>query len=873
MENNNSQHDKFDLSKDMFSLSEVWAGVKRLTNSSLFPKFYLLFSLLTLASTTFIWSLLGARLQNSNSDQLSNAYLFKSSAIFHAATMPDQHTFILKWPIFLLIRLFGYSRASFITFTVLIAMATVASLAYLLYRIERRKLVFGTLCLALASVLLLVPTMPYAGGILPVNMAMITTRNIEYILYILSMVLILQNIKNKTKLLWAGVGILTILIASDKLFMTLSLAGALASLVVYALLKRRLLFSKSIVWFIGSLTASMLAMFILSVLNIAQVTNIASTTLAGPYGLVTSLHQVLIGGLYAVMGIFTNFGANPAYDSLTIRQIPHLAITRLLSVNGLSYVVNGLIMLAAFWAVMQLVKKATNHNIADEYLAHTDRVTTLMLIWSSVTAIAAFIFTNHYYPVDARYLTIILFTGFVALAIMLSSMRIQFEKLLPISFIILISITVGTFSAVHTYDSQKTALRTIDSRNHIVAQILSTHHVGTLVGDYWRTLPIELLSANQVKVSPLSGCTVEREILNSSAYKANLTKSFAYLLTLDKGLTDYPSCTLATIVKTYGRPNASAVIDGTLKNPKELLLFYDSGINKKGLGQILKVLSTVLPIPINNILNKTCLTTTNINIVAHEDDDLLFMNPDILRDIEQGRCIRTVYLTAGDAGSNKFYWLSRQQGLETAYSFMNGTPNDIWIERIVEIANNQFITIANPRGNTKLSLIFFHLPDGNLVGQGFKSDDFESLQKLYFKRISIIHSVDGQSVFSLQDIINDLAKLMSTYDVTGVRTQAKYLNQTFPDHSDHLTTGRIASKAYAIYRQQSGSMKVMPITYYIGYPIRTLPINVTGTYLDKKRATFFLYSKFDGGVCISVEQCSTVQTYSSYLKRQYQNPY
>ncbi len=36
-----------------------------------------------------------------------------------------------------------------------------------------------------------------------------------------------------------------------------------------------------------------------------------------------------------------------------------------------------------------------------------------------------------------------------------------------------------------------------------------------------------------------------------------------------------------------------------------------------------------------------------LTIVAHPDDDLLFLNPDILRDIEAGRCARTVFVTAG----------------------------------------------------------------------------------------------------------------------------------------------------------------------------------------------------------------------------------
>ena len=40
----------------------------------------------------------------------------------------------------------------------------------------------------------------------------------------------------------------------------------------------------------------------------------------------------------------------------------------------------------------------------------------------------------------------------------------------------------------------------------------------------------------------------------------------------------------------------------------------------------------------------------DLNIVAHEDDDLLFTNPDELTSIRAGFPVRTVFITAGDAG-------------------------------------------------------------------------------------------------------------------------------------------------------------------------------------------------------------------------------
>ncbi|HYG45800.1 MAG TPA: PIG-L family deacetylase, partial [Bordetella sp.] len=45
-----------------------------------------------------------------------------------------------------------------------------------------------------------------------------------------------------------------------------------------------------------------------------------------------------------------------------------------------------------------------------------------------------------------------------------------------------------------------------------------------------------------------------------------------------------------------------------------------------------------------------CHGIKDLAFVAHLDDDLLFMNPDIAANIGAGGCVQVVYLTASDAG-------------------------------------------------------------------------------------------------------------------------------------------------------------------------------------------------------------------------------
>lgn len=848
-----------------------WTG--RLIKSKYFTYGYAVIALAILLATTIFWALLGAHLQNENADQSVNSYLFEDSKTLHGAQFPGQHSFLFKWPLFLLLRAVGYSSAGFTAITALIVLLTVVCFAYILYRIERRPLVFGTICLGLASVLLLIPPQPYAGGLLPVNIAMLTTRNLEYLLYLTSLILIARIVRLRSWRFLLAIGVLALLIASDKLFLTLSLGGALISMASYIVMRRWAMAGVASNWLLATLAAIALALGSIWLINLSSLTHIITQGGAGPYGLVHNVHDAALGIIYAVLGIFTNLGANPAFDALTIKGIGHAASQRLLSPIGFAFVVNALLFLAALgYGVRMLFKSLrapkTQPNIIDAPLKLA-----IMLIWTSLIAVGVFVLSNHYYAVDARYLTIVLFSIFVVIAVHSRTKMWKPATMLVMGAIFLASIVAGLSFTKTTYHADKAALASINGRDSIIAQALSRHPVQVLVGDYWRVLPIKLASAKNLTVMPLGACSTPRTVLTSSAWQPDLhTHGFAYLLSLDKSLTDYPQCTLDKVTAAYGRPNASAVITGTIEKPTELLLFYDHGIHMgpyktmptaQGSG-------TVAPISLSQLPHTTCTGSTVMNIVAHQDDDLLFMNPDLYHAIQAGSCIRTLYLTAGDAGGGKFYWLGREQGSEAAYSQMIG-KRDTWIQRTVKLADRQFVTIANPIGNSKITLMFMHLPDGNTNGSGFAASRYESLARLENGLISQVQSVDGQSNYTHDQLVTAISKLMVAYQPNFIRTQSSYEIKTYADHSDHMASGRLAKQAFS---QIKAKFTEQPqITYYIGYPIYTMPINLTSDETNTKTDIFFQYARFDGAVCHDIKDCEQHYTYGHYLQRQYQYQY
>jgi LmbE family N-acetylglucosaminyl deacetylase len=860
-------------------LSMRWSANKRIkllnkiTERPAFGRAYLIISLVVLLVTTLVWSILGAKLQLANADQLINAYLFSEGSVFHNASFPIQHSFLLKWPLFYLIKLFHYSSISFVAVTVFVAVTTIATLTAILYRKERRPLVFGTICLGLASTLLLVPSVPYSGALLPVNMAMLATRNIEYIIYVISIVLIVRAPRTRSWQFALAILVLSLLIASDKLFMLPSIGGAVIGIIGYGLFKRWELVSKSIQWLLASVIATILAAAMIAAINLSGLTIIAGQSAAGPYGVIADSKALVLGTSFAITGLATNFGANPGYNAVEIKQLPAATFHGLMSFGGFGYLINAIMLIVLLYMCCRLLSDSVM-NKKPEQLANTIWPTTaIFMLLTTATVIGSFILSNHYYPVDARYLGISLFAVSLAAASYVSKKSWRPEKIVLVGGVLLISCAFSVVASIQHFGSDRQALANFNDRNHTVMQALAIHKVDVLVGDYWRVLPSKLASKNKLNILPLDGCASNRSILSSTAWQPDLHhKRFAYLLSLDNNQTGYPNCSLEEVVKAYGRPNASHLVAGTLSQPKELLLFYDRGMHQSAPKGLTNSIPTVLPITLDEMPFTSCNAPTVMNIVAHQDDDLLFLSPDLLNDVASSRCVRTVYVTAGDSGYKQPYWLAREEGSEAAYSAMMG-KQDLWVQRIVSLSPDSYITVANPRKNARISLIFMHLPDGNIHGQGFKDTGNESLNRLDRGAITKIHSLDRQSVYSKKELVSALSSLMAAYHPSEIHTQSNYVGTIYPDHSDHLAVGSLVQQAYGEYEANQFDNRVLiPLSYYIGYPVHELPINLFGVDLQRKESAFLSYAHFDGGVCSSQKQCDQTPTYRAYIEHQYLNP-
>jgi len=251
-------------------------------------------------------------------------------------------------------------------------------------------------------------------------------------------------------------------------------------------------------------------------------------------------------------------------------------------------------------------------------------------------------------------------------------------------------------------------------------------------------------------------------------------------------------------------------------------------------------------------------------IVAHEDDDLLFTSPDIQTRIQAGDNVRTVFLTAGDAGLGLPYWMNREAGIQTAYAQMAGVAN-AWTASDLPIAD-KLLRVYTLNRAPNVSAAFLRLPDGNPDGGGYAVTGFQSLQRFWERQIPTLASLDGVNTYTKAELIQTLANLMLDFRAQHVQTQdASHLYGN--DHSDHRYGARCAFEAHQIY---AASGTHYTFATYRGYNIANEPVNLTQAQRDAKWAVFLTYAQYDSAMCGGTGTgCLIDSPYNSWSYREY----
>lgn len=258
-----------------------------------------------------------------------------------------------------------------------------------------------------------------------------------------------------------------------------------------------------------------------------------------------------------------------------------------------------------------------------------------------------------------------------------------------------------------------------------------------------------------------------------------------------------------------------------------------------------------------------CSAGRVLTVVAHADDDLLFSGTELRADVDAGKCVRSVVVTAGDAGKPAWYWQGREDGLMASYAELAGV-DPVWTTGSV-VVDGRTLRTETLSTDPRLSLVFMELPDGNIDGSGFAADGSESLQKLYEGDIQTMHTVTGAShtaSYSLADLRATFLGLVQAYAPTDVHTLDHAGHYGDGDHSDHHTVAYLTDEA----QQQYGTAH--DFEGYLGYPIADRPSNLTTTQTQQKAEAFFTYAAHDGETCSTAASCAS-RPEGSWLSRQY----
>lgn len=244
----------------------------------------------------------------------------------------------------------------------------------------------------------------------------------------------------------------------------------------------------------------------------------------------------------------------------------------------------------------------------------------------------------------------------------------------------------------------------------------------------------------------------------------------------------------------------------------------------------------------------------NLTIVAHQDDDLLFMQPDLAAIAERHAGLTNVYVTAGNGGGGSTH--KRNVGLMEAYAETAGLES-VWMCGPIKLAGHaaEHCRLTG----APISLVFLGYPDGGKEGE--KRD---SLLHLWDGTIASADTVEPSAIrYDQAGLIATVAEVIRATQPTTIRT-LEVASTHGRDHSDHMIVGALALLAVA----QTGSSA--ELLAFRGYASSNEPENVLGALYDRSANMLAHYQ----ACALECASCGTAcpsvsDSHSEWLHRRY----
>ncbi|GLW95209.1 hypothetical protein Aglo03_60250 [Actinokineospora globicatena] len=229
--------------------------------------------------------------------------------------------------------------------------------------------------------------------------------------------------------------------------------------------------------------------------------------------------------------------------------------------------------------------------------------------------------------------------------------------------------------------------------------------------------------------------------------------------------------------------------------------------------------------------------TVTLSFSAHQDDDLLFMNPDIASDIKAGYEVWVTYLTAGEllctqstlGHCGMSYADTRVQGERAAYSNMAGVANN-WQFQLMYFGGHP-VAVNNLVG-TRVHLIFTFIH----AASGW--DQCGDLYRLINTPGFSAAPIDGRPAYTRSGFTGMLRGIIDYVRPAYIRGQSSIGHRDAdPDNIDHTAGAILLAEADL----DGAGNTYLRRDEYTGYQIRQLPDNVAPYWTSVKTSAWDAY--------------------------------
>jgi len=239
----------------------------------------------------------------------------------------------------------------------------------------------------------------------------------------------------------------------------------------------------------------------------------------------------------------------------------------------------------------------------------------------------------------------------------------------------------------------------------------------------------------------------------------------------------------------------------------------------------------------------------DLTIVAHSDDDLVFMQPDLLERTLSGGATN-LYLTDGSPRADQ-----RHAGLMAAYSAVTGADNWQcgWLEIAGHAAEHCRLEDAH------LSLIFLGLPEGDAEG-----DAPTSLRRLWDGSLGIAITVgDRAASYLRQDVVTVTTAVIDLTQPRTIRT-LELASTHGRDHADHVMVGAVTLVAVA------ASVSNPELIAFRGESTELETTNLIAPLFERSAGILARYEACAEDCAVCGEACPTItDERATWLRRRY----